>query len=222
MYSAWRHVPSNPEYPRLYVYLMVGAFPTILALQTVSVALRNGIFRHALARAQISDSNGAARIYIDLHQPLDVKVGQYVNLWMPTTLWSAFQTHPFVVISWAEHPQQTLELLIEPRQGFTRDLLSQAKNNQDPLALFSGPHGLSAPVDEFETVVMVATGWGIAAHVPYLNQLISGYNKHKVRARRVHLIWQIRDIGKRTESSRFAELTKQMLALPPNHSLISF
>jgi hypothetical protein len=43
---------------------------------------------------------------------------------------------------------------------------------------------------------MVASGFGIAAHLPYLKRLIHGYNARKLRARRIHLVWQVRDIGK--------------------------
>ena len=49
---------------------------------------------------------------------------------------------------------------------------------------------------EYQNIVMVASGFGIAAQLPYLKQLIYGYNTREVRARRVHLIWQIQDIGK--------------------------
>lgn len=50
-----------------------------------------------------------------------------------------------------------------------------------------GPHGISAPVGEYENILMIANGFGIAAHLPYLKQLIHGYNARKVRARHIHL-----------------------------------
>jgi len=45
-------------------------------------------------------------------------------------------------------------------------------------------------------ILMVASGFGIAARLPYLKQLIHGYNAREVRARRIYLVWQVRDIGK--------------------------
>ena len=49
------------------------------------------------------------------------------------------------------------------------------------MALFTGPHGVSAPLGEFERVLMVASGFGIVAQLPYLRQLIRGYNGFTTR-----------------------------------------
>lgn len=40
------------------------------------------------------------------------------------------------------------------------------------LAWISGPHGSSAPVGEYGSVLMIATGIGIAAQLLYLKELI--------------------------------------------------
>jgi NAD(P)H-flavin reductase len=66
----------------------------------------------------------------------------------------------------------------------------------NPWVLFSGPHGNSIPMDDCENILIVASGFGIAAYLLYLKQLIHGYNVREVRARRIHLVWQVRDIGK--------------------------
>jgi hypothetical protein len=52
---------------------------------------------------------------------------------------------------------------------------------------------------------MVASGFGIAAQLPYLRQLIYGYNASKTRTRRVHLVWQLETLGK-LELDRIANL----------------
>jgi NAD(P)H-flavin reductase len=129
---------------------------------------------------------------------LAIKPGQYINVWILfVSFWSFTQSHPFVVISWAVEEQKTLDLFIEPRRGLTRELLHRASKNQalDFLVMFSGPHRKSVPVEEYETILMIASGFGIAAQLPYLKQLIHGYNARDVRARRIHLIWQIEDKG---------------------------
>ena len=99
--------------------------------------------------------------------------------------WSFLQSHPFVVISWAEKPQDHLDLFIEPRRSLTRELLYHAKNGHamNPLVLFSGPHGKSIPMDDCENILIVVSGFGIAAHLPYLKQLIHRYNAREVRTR---------------------------------------
>ena len=52
------------------------------------------------------------------------------------------------------------------------------------------------PMDDCENILMVASGFGIAAQLPYLKRLIHGYNARKLRAHRIHLVWQVRNIGK--------------------------
>ena len=51
-------------------------------------------------------------------------------------------------------------------------------------------------MDGYENILMVASDFGIAAHLPYLKRLIHGYNARQLCARRVHLVWQVRDISK--------------------------
>ncbi len=84
------------------------------------------------------------------------------------------------------------------KANFTRKLLQYARpHSDDPsdsdyrLAWFSGPHGLTMNLGDYGSVTMVATGLGIAAQLPYLKELIKGYNNCKVQTRRIQLIWQI-------------------------------
>lgn len=126
-------------------------------------------------QASISHMNDIVKIRLTLSRPLKVKAGQHIGLWTPVSFWSFWQSHPFVVTSWSEGEQSALDLFIEPRQGFTQKLLEYSKSNRPPcLALFSGPHGTSTPVGEYETALMVASAFGIAAQLSYLRQLIYG------------------------------------------------
>ncbi|KFY03785.1 hypothetical protein V490_00088 [Pseudogymnoascus sp. VKM F-3557] len=165
-------------------------------LQSSNVIFRNGIFRHHLSRATITHDSGAVKIRLHLQKPLKVDDGQYVNLWIPSvSFWSFLQSHPFMVISWEPKEQHTLDLLIEPQRGLTQDLLYHAKKGHtiNPIIMFNGPYGSRVAMDEYESILMVASGFGIAAHLPHLKRLIYGYNARIVRARRIHLVWQIRD-----------------------------
>ena len=110
--------------------------------------------------------------------------------------------HPFIVASCEEGEQTKLELLVDPRKGFTSKLQRLARYesgsdwNDFRVALFTGPHGASAPRGEYERVLMVASGFGIVAQLPYLRQLIRGYNDFTTRTRRIRLVWQLQNIGK--------------------------
>ncbi|KAM0665675.1 hypothetical protein ACQRIU_005936 [Beauveria bassiana] len=77
------------------------------------------------------------------------------------------------MISWSEKPQKHFDLFIEPRGGFTQNLFALSYHGPTTRrAMFSGPHGKKLPVHSYENVVMLATGFGIAAHLPYLRKLI--------------------------------------------------
>ncbi|BAE66179.1 unnamed protein product [Aspergillus oryzae RIB40] len=107
-----------------------------------------------------------------------VRPGQYINLWLPSvSLRSWMQTHPFTVTSWSRDHQDTMELLVQPRHGLTADLLryapTVAEGSVSFLAFFTGPHGISEHVDRYESVLVIASGFGIAT------------------VRRLHLVWQV-------------------------------
>ncbi|OBS20597.1 hypothetical protein FPOA_06950 [Fusarium poae] len=42
---------------------------------------------------------------------------------------------------------------------------------------------------------MIASGFGIAAQLPYLKKLMHGYNSCKARTRRVHLVWKLQSLS---------------------------
>jgi NAD(P)H-flavin reductase len=183
---------------RACLYAAIGLFSLASLIHSALIAFRNGFFTHRHARAHISHCSGSVRVRIHLEKPMMTLPGQYIKLWIPSvSFWAFAQSHPFVVISWANGPQKALDLFIEPRRGLTRELVLHADSphSLSPLVLVSGPHGWSEAVDEYESVLMVASGFGIAALLPYLKRLIHGHNARVVRTRRIHLIWEFDDIG---------------------------
>ncbi|EAA64355.1 hypothetical protein AN9023.2 [Aspergillus nidulans FGSC A4] len=127
--------------------------------------------------------------------PVNVRAGQYVNLWLPgVSFWSWTQTHPFTVVSWSQGKQSELEFLVQPRSGLTATIARQMRvigpDGYSCLALYSGPHGLSESVNNYETVLLIAGGAGLPAVIPYAKRLIYGYNTCTSHVRRVHLVWQ--------------------------------
>jgi predicted ferric reductase len=210
--SLWWHLPSSTAFPRAYLYITIALFSLSSLTQCGLIAFRNGIITHCRSQANVSHHHGVVRVRIYLEKPVRTQAGQHVNLWIPSvSFWSFTQSHPFVVISWADEPQKTLDLFVEPRHGLTRELLHHAEGSHvSPLlVLFSGPHGWSVAVDEYEGVLMIASGFGIAAQLPYLKRLIHGHNARQVRARRILLVWEICNIGESVpgRGSRLALLT---------------
>lgn len=198
IYAVWRHLPSDKSSPRVYIYICTVIFASMSLLQSGTVIVRNGVFRHHLSRAMISRDAGAVKMQLHLPKLLSVDAGQYINLWIPSiSFWSFLQIHPFTVVSWAATEQDTLDLLIEPQHGLTRKLLYYAKKGYtiNPVVMFSGPRGTNVSMGEYKSILMVASSFGIAAVLPHLKKLIYGYNTRAVRARRIHLVWQIKNKG---------------------------
>lgn len=92
-----------------------------------------------------------------------------------------------------------MELLVQPRHGLSADLLryapAAAESSVSFLALFTGPHGTSEDVGHYESALVVASNFGIAAAIPYLKKMIYGYNTCTSQVRRLHLVWQVESIG---------------------------
>lgn len=170
-----------------------------MTLDGMMVMIRNGLFYLRPPYAAIITASGMVNLRLQLSRPLKTEPGQYIQLWLPSaSFWAIVQTHPFVVTSWENAPQRSLDLFIQPRRGFTGNLLSlpsPGKGARRRWALFSGPHGQTVPVERFEKVMMVADGAGIATQLPYLKKLIHGYHARQVVTRRIHLVWHIHDLG---------------------------
>lgn len=95
--------------------------------------------------------------------------------------------------------------MIEPRCGWTSKLLRRAQaqhpagdealSENSYLTLFSGPHGRSIGVENYGVVILVASGWGLMAQMPYLQALIRGFHNGTVKAQRIYLFWQLKTVG---------------------------
>ncbi|KAK1656995.1 hypothetical protein BDP55DRAFT_639143 [Colletotrichum godetiae] len=197
IYGIWEHLAAQSVFARLLLYVSVGASALSLLLLSGLVIYRNGLLFHGFPRTSISNSGDVIIIELRLSRPVFVDAGQSISLWMLTPsakLRSLWQTHPFVVASWSASPADTLHLLVEPRSGLTEKLLQFSKMQkvqQTCPALFGGPHGMSVPVTDYDVVLMVASGYGIAAQLPYLKKLIYEFNSRKARTRRIHLVWTL-------------------------------
>ncbi|KAL4801665.1 hypothetical protein BDV18DRAFT_148500 [Aspergillus unguis] len=210
VYGVWRHLPLRNRAPGVYLTIALALCGLNLVVTLLIFLYGNGLFAgHGAPRAVMSyasrestkanseEASGAAiKIRLALPRPLKVEAGQYINVWIPgVSLWACTQTHPFMVTSWSRGKQLTLDLLVQPRRGLSKDFLSHVQavpeSSVSFLALFSGPHGISEDVSHCESATVVASGSGIAATIPYLKKMIYGYNTCTSQVRRLHLVWQV-------------------------------
>ncbi|KFY50509.1 hypothetical protein V495_00225 [Pseudogymnoascus sp. VKM F-4514 (FW-929)] len=211
--SALLHI-SSELVPRIYIYVGLGIFATTVTAEALILGRRNGIFIGIFTKVRwarlprvgeifkypvdtISDGDkNPVQFMIHCLEPLQIEAGQYINVWLGSL--GIMQTHPFVVASWTGNQQTKLMLIIEPRRGWTKRLHSKAIAVSGQTAglgrvLFTGPHGVSIPVGDYEYLFMVASGYGIVAQLPLLERLVHGVLAREARALRICLVWEFED-----------------------------
>ncbi|KAJ5639911.1 cell surface metalloreductase [Penicillium longicatenatum] len=187
--------------PKLYLYVSLVILSLITFLEITSFLLHERLFSgHGAPRAFVSFTpegslahpklRKAAQVRVALPRPIKIKLAQYINLWMPSVeSWSWIQTHHFMSTPWSRGRHDTIELFVQPRGGMTPDLLRLAAD---------APGCPVEIVDGYEIVLLIASGFGIAATIPYLKKMIHGYNTCTIQVRRLHLVWLIKLIGEKT------------------------
>ncbi|KAK8118387.1 uncharacterized protein PG998_003013 [Apiospora kogelbergensis] len=193
------HLLNSGKLRFRYFIAYLGLLTASVLIRLSMAVYRNMKWGELCTRAIISDAHGFVHITLSLPRPCEIDAGQYVLLCVPrVSLLSFAQSHPFVVASWAEVGQNSIELIIQPRRGFTGKLLRhcrrQGGQSVQRRAFITGPHGTNVAVNDYRTVLLVASGPGVIAMLPYLRKVIHGYYYRKGCTRRVHLIWMIQQI----------------------------
>ncbi|KAI1642175.1 uncharacterized protein F4817DRAFT_369653 [Daldinia loculata] len=194
LFALWLHLPSSTFYTRPRLYLLLSLFIFIL---TKFVRLLNIIYSSVSLRgksiALVERQGDGVEIRIRMARPLKFKAGQYIylSLWGLSKL-SALEFHPFQ-ICWDypdESGHQILVLLVQPRKGFTKSLLTSA-SYQEYLAFVEGPYGRPLSLGQYGTVLLLATGVGITGQLPYVKELLKLYLQCEVKTRRIALFWEV-------------------------------
>lgn len=187
-------------------YAFGGTCGALALFQAGLVLYRNTVVGLPFPRLTVMHHPSSASVTIYAPRPMRVDAGQHLVIWVPSISW--FSSHPFTVTSWSSGPQQEFELLIQRRRGFTRRLLRRAEQQASvslpSRVLFSGPHGASVPVWDFERVLFFASGFGVAAALPYIRKLMYGRMQGVSKTRRVRLVWHVDDIGALASESQVA------------------
>ena len=218
-YAVWRHAANMNIFIKWYILGIAVTTATMAAFQVFDVLIRHRFFYSGLPQAHMQRLGDTLCINLFSPAKIGFRAGQYLNLYMPgVSFQSCFESHPFVVVSAQQGPRgSTLQLMVEPRRGWTKRVLEKACNDNTMadssyVAFFSGPHGRAVSVNAYGTVVMIASGWGIMAQIPYLRHLIESFNNSSAMADRVHLIWQLDHLGTFLGSAlRWVKLTIEQM-----------
>ncbi|KAH8650328.1 hypothetical protein BGZ60DRAFT_389188 [Tricladium varicosporioides] len=135
----------------------------------------------------------AVHVHIRLARPWTWRAGQWVYLSILGVSRTSFvQSHPFFVSWWYRDAKgdATIVLIVEKMKGFTKDLVS-VDPRSEMRAIVEGPYGRELHLESYGTVLLFATGIGIAGQLPYVTQLLEGYHNCEVKGRRIALFWEM-------------------------------
>ncbi|EGX47301.1 hypothetical protein AOL_s00088g16 [Orbilia oligospora ATCC 24927] len=182
---SWEHL--RPQYPITCISLWGSGFLLTKAMQLYRMAVGTGY-----AHIHVTHFQGAIQLRVETRRPSEFLPGQFFYLCMPRAHPFAFlQSHPFIIAWWdgiSGEGTKTVYLLIQPRRGFTSRLLMLG-HAISYRGFLEGPYGKRLRLDDYGTVIILASGIGIAGVLPYIKDLLLGFNASKAKIKRLHLIW---------------------------------
>ena len=175
------------------IHWVLFAFRNLVFGRPFATAIARRISNRDSLDQSLVDLSNVLQVDITIPRPWQVKAGQSIFLSIPKLgIFTGLRGHPFM-ISWWDRDQNGLKisLLVKSRAGFTAEL--DKHTNKCVRAFIDGPYGTRQDFGEYGTVIMFATGIGIAGHIPYIKELIIGYNNCEVKTRRIRLVWEIKE-----------------------------
>lgn len=154
------------------------------------------------------------RVTLHLPRYVDIEPGTHAYL----RFWGlcAWESHPFS-ICWVNHVRDnslpiaekdplhavdkstmttTVSFLIGAQTGFTKKLFDRASRCPRGLrikAAMEGPYAGHNSLDSYGHAVLFAGSTGITHQISYIRHLLEGYNQGTTTARRITLVWIIRE-----------------------------
>jgi predicted ferric reductase len=197
LYSLWRHIGLQSYTLRIALSSALGLFAVCAFMRGVRIVFRNFTWKKQWARATVFPGKDVMEIQIKVPRPWVVKPGQYLYLWAPkVSNLSIFQSHPFSIAWWADNVDGrtvTISLLVEPHHGITNSLRHKSNLNHSFRVAVDGPYGRAVDTSSYSTLVLFATGIGIAAMMPLLKGAITQSKAAITVLRRISVVWQLED-----------------------------
>jgi predicted ferric reductase len=195
----WFHVPLKHRQSMICLTVASGVWILQECLWVGRIWYQN--FRSHTSKAmsliQHSSVDGKAEavdMTLVLKRPWKIQPGQYVYITLPgvSRHHGGFaQSHPYT-IAWAEGSEITL--LIQRHTGFSNDLFTSSKTAHSSTVV-DGPYGHPQLLLDYDKVLFIASGIGIAAHLLAIKSLLEAHENQSARVRRITLIWFLETDG---------------------------
>jgi predicted ferric reductase len=188
----WLHTSKANKISRVQVIVGTCIWVATYTHRNVLLVYRNFSVSKPSTSVLVESIHNSLLVKVKLPRPWIVKPGQYIYLTMMRPgFFSIFQRHPFMVAG-SESREYDFQLYIQPRKGFTNRLLARTLGGATELSAFiEGPYGRGFDLQDFGTVVLFASGIGIAGHLAYIQSLIQDYRQSKTKTRDLLLIWHV-------------------------------
>jgi predicted ferric reductase len=195
--TVWIHAGTRRLSTAPTIYLLGAA--CILAITwcfwLVRIIYWNLRIGSKLPQATIEKDGKIMIVSVTLPRPWNFKAGQHIKLCIPSLSWVSFlQWHPFTLSSYElVNGKMVIHLMIRERKGFTAILANKGNLDQGMDALIDGPYGKQIQLRTYSTVLLFASGIGIAGILLYAQQTLEEYDAQRTSCRRIFLFWEIDD-----------------------------
>ncbi|RDL30195.1 uncharacterized protein BP5553_10473 [Venustampulla echinocandica] len=212
------HIPRGFfKIPAMYLLIACCAWLGLRLVRVIAILFRNFWNGGFPSHAVIWSVPDAVHVHVKVARPWDYRAGQFLYLCLPGVSW--MQSHPYSVSWWYTDNKghNVIVLIISCQRGFSRTLCEHSSGNlilgttqkkdksprlllaTDPggrpgkelLALVEGPYGQGVRLGEYGTVLLCATGIGIAAILPLIKQFLDEFHNWDVKARKIALYWEV-------------------------------
>jgi hypothetical protein len=191
----------------LVLYRNVRYGKSIAGASVRTIVFKNaGGISSGIPSGQPVSLSDAVHVHVRLPRPWTPRAGQYIYLSIPgASRTSVAQQHPFYIAWWyIKNGTYYVVLLVQKHRGFTERMFlhrvderevnmkaGPGSSQVEMAAVVDGPYGRELNLNSYGTVLLFATGIGIAGQLPYVKQLLDGYKNCEVRTRRIALFWQV-------------------------------
>lgn len=215
--GVWIHVPRRlEEVPTIYLFVTSCVWVSLRLLRLGVVLVRN-VQDDNRCQATVWSIPDAVQVHVKVARPWKYRAGQYLYLCTSHGAW--IQWHPYFVSWWYKDKegQDVVVFIISRRKGFSASLADSSSGNlvlgvveekdgnrrlllaTDPgrpqgrglRAFIEGPYGQEVLLGEYGTVLLFATGIGIAGLLPFVKEFLQGFHNLEVKARRIALYWEV-------------------------------
>jgi NAD(P)H-flavin reductase len=196
------HVPSENH---IWIWIPIGLYLFDRTVRALNMLYIN--FWTRPLKADFAPLAGNVTRVTIRNPPISWRPGQHMFLSCHSLL--PFQSHPFTISSLPSDGK--MEFLIRAQVGGTKRFFRHAEvlppHNQSKRVLIEGPYGRVRPLQQFDTVTMIAGGMGASFVIPLLRDLVQQrptprFSRFQSRvcvvARRVRFVWVVRSRGQLT------------------------